>query len=217
MTAGMLFYSAWMTQRASEDAYASMLWKRSADTADRIEAYVRKTLINMAEITAPDNENILPDSEFAADVVIMRRTDNAGNIIGEWQHDPAYTYDWPTELSSNCWTRLHRQLPAIELLNSAQQLPAIVFHAPIINAGGMAGVLSVLITAETLVTRCFPPIDEPMVSGFALFTQDGRCLVEVSRSDHTDHLRPGAPSLCSPSRHTVMKLIVYCAMLTHVI
>lgn len=184
--------------RASEDAYATMLWRQSAKTAGRIEEYIQSMLANMAGVSMSDPSSGLLETEFAADVAAMQRLDDTGGVTGSWSPHPETPAAWPAKLAPEQWAQLQQGLPVVACHAAPLDRNFISIHAPIFQDAAMAGAVSVLINAETVIWRCFPPLDEPLIAGLALYDGNGQAFAETARPEAAGHLRHGSVLRAGP-------------------
>ncbi len=190
--AGLLANHYRQLLRASEDAYATMLWRQSAKTAGRLESYFQELLAHMAGISMTDPTAGLLETEYAADIAAMQRLDEAGSVTGTWTPHPETVPVWPAELTPEQLGQLQQGLPVVVFHPARHGTHGITIHAPVFNDGSMAGAVGVLINAETLSWRCFPPLDEPLIAGFALYAENGEAIAEAARPETAGHLQLGA-------------------------
>jgi hypothetical protein len=177
--------------RVSEDAYATMLWRQSANTAGHIENYFRTMLANMAGISMTDPTAGLLETEYALDIVGMQRLDATGEVTGLWTPQPGTTLLWPTNLTAGQLEQIQQGLPVIACHAAPRDMHYITIHAPVFMDTDIVGAVGVMINAETVVWRCFPTPDEPLAAGFALCDESGRLVAESTRPDATGHLLRG--------------------------
>ncbi len=189
--AGLLAGHYRMLLRASEDAYATMLWRQSAKTAGRIENYFQTLLASMAGISMTDPTAGLLETEYASDIAAMQRLDDTGSVTGNWTPHPETAAAWPAELTPAQWDQLQQGLPVVASHAAPRDAHFITIHAPVFQGAAIAGAVGVLIDAETVIWRCFPPLDEPLVAGFALYAENGQAFAEAARPEAVGHLQRG--------------------------
>ncbi len=198
VAAGLLAGHYRMMLRASEDAYATMLWRQSAKTAGRLEGYFQELLAHMAGISMTDPTAGLLETEYAADIAAMQRLDETGSVTGTWAPHPETVSVWPAELTPEQWGQLQKGLPVVACHTAQHGTHGVTIHAPIFQGNSMEGAVGVLINTDSLIWRCFPPLDEPLIAGFALYAENGAAIAEAARPETAGHLPRGAVLRAGP-------------------